>query len=126
MKRFLFGIALLGVFVAIAFAQGRFDQTLRTLRVLNEFRSPVVTVAGSAGTMTIPDGVTFSLTGTTKQTALTAGNDGRVVHLITASTDTLVDGNNLLLAGDFNGTANDVLVLVATGANWTEVSRSAN
>jgi hypothetical protein len=99
-----------------------------SLLVRNSFKSPVVTVAGSAGEMTLPSGVIFNITGTTKQTSITtsASESGKIIILITASTDTLVDGGNLKLYADFEGTANDVLVLISDGTNWYELSRSIN
>lgn len=86
---------------------------------------PIANLA-SATTLTIPVGSTFALTGTANCTRIIAGTPGRRVMLIAASTDTFTDGVNLKLAGNFNGTADDILQLVAQDTFWVEVSRSVN
>lgn len=80
----------------------------------------------SATTLTIPKGSTFALTGTANCTRILAGTPGRLVTFICASTETLTDGVNLKLAGNFSGTADDVIQLVAQDTFWVEVGRSAN
>jgi hypothetical protein len=87
-----------------------------------------VALTATAGAQVLPKGTLFTVAGILKQTSITtsAADAGRIIILITASTDTLVDGSNLKLAGDFPGTANDVLVLIGDGTSWFEVCRSAN
>ena len=84
-------------------------------------------MTATAGAITLSEGANFyALAGTASVTSITARPSGTVVWLMTTSTDTLVDGSNLKLAGDFPGTANDVICLICDGTNWHEVSRSAN
>lgn len=73
-------------------------------------------------------GNSYRITGTLKcDSIVPAGADsGRVIVLYSVTTDTVLDGKNLKLAGDFNGTADDMLVLKSIGTSWVEVSRSAN
>lgn len=90
------------------------------------------TLAGSDNMVLPGKGVTIKLTGTAKITRIQPTFAGRFVVLNTTSTDTLVDGANLKLAGNFNGTADDCIGLVysITGAiadsAYTEVFRSLN
>lgn len=86
---------------------------------------PIANLA-SATTLTIPVGNTFALTGTANCTRIIAGTPGRRVTFICASTETLTDGVNLKLAGNFSGTADDVISLVAQDTFWVETGRSAN
>ncbi len=87
---------------------------------------PVKTLAG-AENLLIPYGTVFKLTGTAKMTRIQpSAYSGRIVFLETTSTDTLIDGVNLKLAGNFNGTADDIITLVAIDTFWVEVSRSVN
>jgi hypothetical protein len=39
---------------------------------------------------------------------------------------TVVEGNNLRMAGDFITTFTDTITLISDGANWIETSRSNN
>lgn len=73
-------------------------------------------------------GNVFNVTGTTAITSATvaAGDNGRVVTLIFASTPTFTDGNNLKIAGNLSATADDTITLVSNGTNWYEVARSVN
>lgn len=89
---------------------------------------PSVALTGAAGAQTLTTGTVFIVSGTAKQTSITtaASDAGRVIFLIMASTDTLVDGSNLKLAGDFNGTSDDVIALWGDGTNWYELFRSVN
>lgn len=130
----LVGVSLLTIFnTKDAISQGRFVRTGRIWNNGNFINKPV-TVASAAGSVTLPDGYVIYVTGTGSITRLTASADGltpgRVVILRHATTDTLVDGVNLKLAGDFAGTADDVLVLcysiTGTDTFWTEISRSVN
>lgn len=75
-----------------------------------------------------PRGLTTHVTGTTTITSITATNlkPGDVLTLIFDSTAAINDGNNLVLAGNFTGDANRVLVLRYDGTNFYEQSRSTN
>lgn len=116
MKKILIIAALLIVGIAVVYAQ--VGQTLRV---------HYTTMTATAGAITLSEGANFyAVAGTASVTSITARPSGTVVWLMTTSTDTLVDGSNLKLAGDFPGTANDVIQLVCDGTNWHEVSRSAN
>ena len=87
------------------------------------FKSPDI---ASAATISLR-GVNFAqITGTAQIDSISGGISGQVVYLSHASTDTLLDGKNLKLAGNFPGTAADVLVLICDGTNWFEIDRSAN
>ena len=86
-------------------------------------------IASATGALTLPAGRIFYLSGTLKITRLLGGTVGQIVTLISLSTDTLVDGVNLKLAGNFNGTADDAITLIYGAENdtsWYEISRSAN
>ena len=77
--------------------------------------------------LTIPYGTLFLLSTATHIDSINpAGVSGTYVVLVTTTTDTLLDGKNLKLASDFQGTADDVITLVAYGSNWYEVGRSHN
>jgi len=84
------------------------------------------TSVASATTMNLSSGSVFNVTGTAVCDSIRPGAAGKIVWLVSASTDTLTDGKNLKLAGSFNGTASDVICLVSDGTNWIEVSRSVN
>lgn len=86
---------------------------------------PTATVA-SNGTVTLGDGVFFTLTGTTPVTDMTAGTAGRIVVFQMASGCNMTDGNNLVMAGDLVGTSNDMISFVSNGTVWLETSRSVN
>lgn len=79
-------------------------------------------------TLTIPNGTYFYLTGTAKILRIQPVAQGRLLILYHSTTDTLVDGGNLVLNGNFNATAGDIIQLIgdAAGTNWVEISRSAN
>ena len=77
--------------------------------------------------LTIPYGTVFLMSTATHIDSINpAGVSGTYVVIVTTTTDTLLDGKNLKLTSDFQGTADDVICLVAYGSNWYEISRSAN
>lgn len=124
-------VTVLVLFVTlVALAEDFFTvQARRKLIVTGSTYEVPQTVAGTAGALTLPSyGTTFLITGTAKQTSIvtSVAQAGRRVTLILASTDTLVDGGNLKIAGDLNGTADDVIELSSDGTNWFQVSRSVN
>lgn len=83
----------------------------------------------SAGTLSLPVGNLFHITGVTAITTVDtcdATNNGRLVTLIFDGVLTFTDGSNLKLAGDFVTSADDVLQMVCDASNWFEVSRSVN
>lgn len=51
---------------------------------------------------------------------------GHVMSLAFTAGATVVDGENLKLAGNFEGAGGRVLTLVCDGTNWEEISRSTN
>ena len=57
---------------------------------------------------------------------MAASTTGRIVILQFDSTPTLTDGGNLKLAGNFTASAGDIMILVAIGDDWLEISRSVN
>ena len=88
-----------------------------------------VNVASVAGTMVLPAGNLFHITGMNAITAMDtcdATNDGRQVKLIFDAVLTFTDGNNLLLDGDFVTAASDSIKLTCDGTNWNEDGRSQN
>lgn len=108
-------VAILLVATTIVLAQGT--------TYLKLFKSPDI---ASAATISLR-GVNFAeITGTVQIDSISGGVKGQIVYLTHASTDTLLDGKNLKLAGNFPGTAGDVLVLIYNGTYWFEVDRSAN
>lgn len=91
---------------------------------------PAISVASGA-TVTLPNGFLdfFTITGTADITSITASWRGRKVTLLfsgTAATNGIVDGSNLLLAGNLLYTPNDTISLVSDGTNWIEAGRSVN
>lgn len=94
----------------------------------NNLLYPRTAVVASAAALTLPLGFeSFSITGTTSITSIVAtGFDGKTVRLIFDGILTVTDGSNLKLSGNFVTSADDVMTLVCNGANWHEVSRSAN
>lgn len=102
------------------------DSTLSgDLSVGDNLIFPTATIA-SNGTVTLGDGVFFTLTGTTPVTDMTAGTAGRIVVFQMASGCNMTDGNNLVMAGDLVGTSNDMISFVSNGTVWLETSRSVN
>ena len=93
----------------------------------SETTSASYTVA-SAATVTLPvtDGQMITITGTTGITSITASWPGRVVYLKFNGSLTVTDGSNLLLAGNFVATVDDILTLICDGTNWREIARAAN
>jgi len=92
--------------------------------VSNFFHGSAVASASSIA----PSSNVFHITGTTTITSISTSGitDGAIITLIFDSTAQVTDGSNLLLAGNFTGSANRVLRLVKSGSNYYEVSRSAN
>lgn len=84
------------------------------------------TVASASTITLIPYHNFFSISGTTTIDSITPSWAGRQVTLKFESTPIVGDANNLILASQFNTTANDTLTLICDGTNWYEVSRSAN
>lgn len=69
----------------------------------------------SATTLQLTAGTIFYVSGTAKITRIlpvSATAYGTKVTLVSVSTDSLIDGGNLKLAGNFNGTADDVITLI--------------
>lgn len=96
------------------------------MRHINSRTTATISVA-SASAVTLPQYAdTIRVTGTTNIDAITASWVGRRVTLIFSGVLAVADGNNLMLAAPFPATADDTLTLVCDGANWFEVSRSAN
>lgn len=115
MKKSIFLIAIVALLALAGFV----------IRGSTVFSGPV-TVPSVAGTLTLPEGTVFKITGNQKITRIVPVTPGRFIVLYHASTDTLVDGLNLKLAGNFNGTADDVINLVGVDTVWAEISRAAN
>lgn len=62
----------------------------------------------------------------TSITSLTASPQGRVITLEFASAQTVVDGGNLRLSGNFVATADDTITLRSSGSDYVEIGRSIN
>jgi hypothetical protein len=87
------------------------------------------TLASSAELQIPIFGTEFTITGNTNITSIRASStlsEGRVITLRFNSTPTVVDGGNLVLAGNFVAKANDTLTLKNMNGAWLELSRSAN
>lgn len=85
------------------------------------------TVASATQGFTLgADGNYYVVSGTAVIDSIAIQTVGKFIFLQTAAACTLSDGGNLKLAGDFNATADDVILLISDGTNWHEVSRSAN
>jgi hypothetical protein len=87
----------------------------------------------ASGTLNLgEDGNVFTITGTGTSTVVEGRPAGTIIYLIfTGAADVggglRDDGSLLNLAGNFEYTANDTIMLVAsTTSAWAEVSRSAN
>ena len=84
-------------------------------------------VASGAGEIALPVPYRYvTLTGTSAVTGLKAIHGGAITTLKTTATASLTDGENLKLAGNFSGTADDTITLICDGTNFFEMSRSAN
>ena len=83
-------------------------------------------VASTASMTLGTDGNYFDITGTDAITSITAKDAGTMVILQFDGILTFTDGSNLILAGDFTTSADDIIILISTGTNWHEISRSAN
>ncbi len=85
-----------------------------------------VPTVNSAATLTLPANANVvRVLGTTTIDTITASWPGRTVTLIFSDVVS-VTGSNVYIAGAFSSTAQDTLTIVAEGANWFEVGRSAN
>jgi hypothetical protein len=87
----------------------------------------------SANTLTLPTGRRFvTVTGTTNINIITPQLPGTTVTLLVPGILTVVDhfgsGGNVFLGSNFvtNGTQYNTLTLYCDGANWSQISRSAN
>jgi len=95
--------------------------------ILNQPVAP--TVASATQPSFAQDQDVFFVSGTTNIAAISSGgHSGHTIKLIFQAVLTVVDGNNLKLAGNFVTAADSVLVLTCPdGLNWYEVSsRSTN
>lgn len=78
----------------------------------------------SAATLTLPEITdSFTITGTTNITSITASWAQRLCVLRFTGVLTVTDGGNLALSGDFVTANNAVLVLFFDGLNWQEITR---
>jgi hypothetical protein len=69
----------------------------------------------------------INISGTTAIFTFIVAKKGRIVTLKMLNNGiNLFTGNELRLAGDFNGTTNDTITLVSDGTLWYEVARSLN
>lgn len=123
---------------AIAVGAGLADYA-NNFKVGGSLSFKATSVASVAGRLTLPaaTGTAITMTGTAKITSIVASANikrGSLLYIYHTSTDTLVAGVNLKIAGNFNGTADDILVLkyglgtgtIAADTIFYEVSRSAN
>lgn len=90
--------------------------------------SPSAITLASAAALAIPDrGEFFVVSGTTDITSITGDIwNGRVITLLFIDTLTLIDGGNLVIAGNFVANNADTITLGASGGNFFEISRSVN
>lgn len=87
----------------------------------------LATVASAAALTLNTDVDTFFVSGTTNVTSIpAAGHTGHTVTLIFQGILTFTDGSNLILAGNFVTSADDVITLFCDGTNWYEKGRSVN
>jgi len=100
--------------------------TAGTARFDNNITGTSSTVASTA-TLTLPvDKDFFIISGTNNITRITASWAGREVTLMFQAALTVVDGDNLKIAGNFVTSADDTISLVCDGTSWVEKSRAAN
>jgi hypothetical protein len=96
--------------------------------------APIVQAYGTytdgATTPSVANITAMSITNTspTTITNFTGGVDGQVIYLIFLDSNTTVNRSNAYLQGgtNFVSTVRDTLVLLKSGAQWYELSRSAN
>ena len=94
-------------------------------RILDKAQGSRTVASAATVTLTeITDLIVIS--GTTNITSITASYAQRTVVLRFADPLTVVNGNNLILAGDFVTSNLDTLTLMCDGTDWYELSRSAN
>jgi hypothetical protein len=68
----------------------------------------------------------FAISGTTEVKKIKATYAGHIVTLRFTSTAKIVDGENLKLAGSFEGAADRTITLACDATNWYETGRSTN
>lgn len=87
-----------------------------------------VTIASSAGALTLTPGSFFTISGTETITSIvtSAADAGRIVVFLEVGGCTFTDGGNLKLAGNITLGGDDVLTLIGDGTNFYEVARSVN
>jgi hypothetical protein len=103
------------------------DATTRANFKVKDCDTMESTSIASAATVTLPpSGESFTITGTTTITNITASWSQRRVTLVFANALTLTDGGNLKLAGSLTTTSDDAITLISDGTNWIETSRSVN
>ena len=103
------------------------DAGRKSVRIDNSFITVKKDVA-SAAELALGTGKIFYVTGTTNITSIAAVDSisGREITLIFQGILTFTDGNNLVIAGNFVTTGEDVISLACYNGNWYERSRSAN
>jgi hypothetical protein len=87
----------------------------------------------AADIINIGTGTNYTISGTTAITRIYVAPadtlpkmQGRVIILQFRGNCTFTDGNNLKLAGNFSGTADDCIKLIYKDSTWKEIFRSAN
>lgn len=94
-----------------------------------DYYGGVITVAS---TITLPNNATLfyiNVTGAQDISNISAGYQGQRITLFFnygSASNMLTGVGNLLLAGNFNWSANDTITLVYLGTQWVEVARSNN
>ena len=101
------------------------DRTYNT----NIFYSSGIDTIASNTTISLGRYQNFVITGTTQIDSVNTGGafpSGGICTLEFTGSVTVTDGKNLILAGSFSATANDILVLQRRVNKYFELSRSAN
>jgi len=83
----------------------------------------------SASTITLNGGTSFDITGITQIDSINVNSpqeSGTVIYLQFDASVIIADGHNLILAGNFSATTNDILILIRRDNYFYEISRSAN
>lgn len=88
--------------------------------------NPPSIASAAALPITVTGATTFSVTGTTNITSISAtGFTGKTIVLIFTGILTVTNGSNLKLTGNFTTAAGSALILASDGTNWYEVGRKA-
>lgn len=101
---------------------------LRTIFLGQKPTHGIVGASVASAAAIVPTGNFFPVTGTTSITSVTTTGmaAGAVFTMILGGSITVTDGNNLVMAGNLSGSADDSITFYFDGTNCIELARSVN